>query len=106
MERGFSFFFCEIREVISIFPRTICVCWCFVFIVYVCFFVSCASIRFDDSKQFSLAVIFIMSSLFLFYIRYYNNFCDELYGRPFFCFEICKFTPFEIWNCFKQWGHC
>ena len=82
----FFFFFCEIREVRSIFPQTICVCWCFVFIVYVCFFVSCASIRFDDSKQFSLAVVFIMSSLFLFlfYIRYYNNFCDKLHGRPFF----------------------
>ena len=42
------------------FPWTICVCWCLVFIAYVCFFVSYASIRFDDSKQFSLAAVFIM----------------------------------------------
>ena len=80
----FFFFFGEIWEVRSRSPWTICVCWWFVFIVYVCFFVSCASIRFDDSKQFFLAAVFIMFSLFLFYIRHYGNFCDELYGRQIF----------------------
>ena len=42
------------------------------------FFVSCASIRFDDSKQFSL-LPYLLSFLFLFlfYIRHYGNFWDE-----------------------------
>ena len=55
------------------------------FLLCLCvFFVSCASIRFNDGKQFSLAAVFITSSLclFLFYIRYCGNFCDVLYGRP------------------------